>query len=63
MMTGSLSMQDIIIAQGGPGVIGESRIFVGGWPWYWFCFRNPVTLGLFFLRIGRMTALFGDQRR
>ncbi len=49
MMTGSLSMQDIIIAQGGPGMVGDSRLVVGGWPWYWFVFRNPVTFGLFFL--------------
>lgn len=49
MMTGSLSMQDIILAQGGPGLVGDTRIIVGGWPWYWFVFRNPVTFLLFFL--------------
>jgi len=46
MMTGSLSMQDIIVAQGG---IGDSLLTTGGWPWYWFVFRNPVTFLLFFL--------------
>lgn len=49
MMTGSLSMQDIILAQGGPGVVGDSRLLMGGWPWYWYVFRNPVTFALFFL--------------
>ncbi len=46
MMTGSLRMQDLIAAQGGPG---DSFISAGGWPWYWYVFRNPVTFGLFFL--------------
>ena len=46
MMTGSLRMQDIIIAQGGPG---GGFLAAGGWPWYWYVFRNPVTFGLFFL--------------
>jgi len=47
MMTGSLRMQDIIIAQGGLGDGGV--LATGGWPWYWFVFRNPVTFALFFL--------------
>lgn len=46
MMTGSLRLQDIIGAQGGTGA---SFLDVGGWPWYWFVFRNPVTFALFFL--------------
>ncbi|MFO0762798.1 MAG: NADH-quinone oxidoreductase subunit H [Byssovorax sp.] len=46
MMTGSLRMQDLIAAQGGPG---DSFITAGGWPWYWYVFRNPVTFALFFL--------------
>ena len=46
MMTGSLRLQDIIGAQGGPG---GSILATGGWPWYWYVFRNPVTFGLFFL--------------
>ncbi|MCC6556696.1 MAG: NADH-quinone oxidoreductase subunit NuoH [Polyangiaceae bacterium] len=46
MMTGSLRLQDIIGAQGGTGA---SFIDVGGWPWYWFVFRNPITFALFFL--------------
>jgi NADH-quinone oxidoreductase subunit H len=46
MMTGSLRMQDIIGAQGGPG---GSFIMAGGWPWYWFVFKNPITFALFFL--------------
>ncbi|WP_438016100.1 NADH-quinone oxidoreductase subunit NuoH [Sorangium sp. So ce315] len=46
MMTGSLRLQDIIGAQGGTGA---SFLDVGGWPWYWFVFRNPITFALFFL--------------
>lgn len=46
MMTGSLRMQDIIAVQGG---MGEGVLSTGGWPWYWFVFRNPVTFALFFL--------------
>jgi NADH-quinone oxidoreductase subunit H len=46
MMTGSLRLQDIIAAQGGAG---SSIIDAGGWPWYWYVFRNPITFGLFFL--------------
>jgi NADH-quinone oxidoreductase subunit H len=46
MMTGSLRMQDIIAAQGGAG---DNLLFTGGWPWYWFVFRSPITFALFFL--------------
>ena len=46
MMTGSLRMQDIIGVQGGPG---GSLFTTGGWPYYWYVFRNPITFGLFFL--------------
>jgi len=46
MMTGSLRLQDIIGAQGGTG---SHVLDVGGWPWYWYVFRNPITFGLFFL--------------
>ncbi len=46
MMTGSLRMQDIIQAQGG---MGDMLLSKGGWPWYWYVFRNPVSFGLFFL--------------
>ncbi len=46
MMTGSLRLQDIIAAQGGTG---STVLDVGGWPWYWYVFRNPITFGLFFL--------------
>ncbi len=46
MMTGSLRMQDIIQAQGG---LGGGFLSQGGWPWYWFMFKSPVTFGLFFL--------------
>ncbi|WP_437687974.1 NADH-quinone oxidoreductase subunit NuoH [Sorangium sp. So ce176] len=46
MMTGSLRLQDIIGAQGGTGA---SFLDIGGWPWYWFVFRNPITFALFFL--------------
>ncbi len=46
MMTGSLRMQDIIGAQGGPG---GSIFTTGGWPYYWYLFKNPITFALFFL--------------
>ncbi len=46
MMTGSLRMQDIIQAQGG---MGDMVLAQGGWPWYWFAFRNPISFLLFFL--------------
>ncbi|MBI4957349.1 MAG: NADH-quinone oxidoreductase subunit NuoH [Myxococcales bacterium] len=46
MMTGSLRMQDIIQAQGG---LGDSFLSTGGWPWYWYVFKNPVSFALFFL--------------
>ena len=48
MLTGSLRLQDIIHAQGGPSdaLFGLST---GGWPWYWFVFRSPVNFCLFFL--------------
>lgn len=46
MMTGSLRMQDIIQAQGG---VGDMILSKGGWPWYWFMFKNPVSFALFFL--------------
>lgn len=46
MMTGSLRLQDIIGVQGGPG---GSFITTGGWPWYWYVFKNPITFALFFL--------------
>lgn len=46
MMTGSLRVQDIITAQGGPG---GSPLEVGGWPWYWFVFKSPITFALFAL--------------
>lgn len=46
MMTGSLRMQDIIGAQGGAG---GSILTTGGWPWYWYVFKNPITFALFFL--------------
>jgi len=46
MMTGSLRLQEIIHAQGGSG---SEWYMLGGWPWNWFMFKNPVTFGLFFL--------------
>jgi NADH-quinone oxidoreductase subunit H len=46
LMTGSLRLQDIIAAQGGAGAAFYE---VGGWPWHWYVFKNPVTFGLFFL--------------
>ena len=55
MMTGSLSMQEIIGAQAGlgnslQGMQGAVDLLTtGGWPWYWYAFRNPVTFLLFFL--------------
>jgi NADH-quinone oxidoreductase subunit H len=29
--------------------MGSSVLDVGGWPWYWYVFRNPITFALFFL--------------
>ena len=55
MMTGSLRLQDIIGAQGGTG---NHVLDVGGWPWYWYVFRNPITFGLFFLYF---TTALADQ--
>ena len=52
MMTGSLRMQDIIGAQGGGGTIAgglHDVLTTGGWPWYWYVCRNPVSFALFFL--------------
>jgi NADH-quinone oxidoreductase subunit H len=52
MMTGSLRMQDIIGAQGGVGTIAgglHDILTTGGWPWYWYVCRNPVSFALFFL--------------
>ncbi|MFS8070273.1 MAG: NADH-quinone oxidoreductase subunit NuoH, partial [Byssovorax sp.] len=46
MMTGSLRMQDIIIARLRVQDIIRAQ---GGWAWEWFMFRNPVTFLLFFL--------------
>jgi NADH-quinone oxidoreductase subunit H len=46
MMTGSLRMQDIIGAQSGQG---DAIFTTGGWPYYWYVFRNPLTFLLFFL--------------
>jgi NADH-quinone oxidoreductase subunit H len=46
MMTGSLRLQDIIGVQGGPG---GSFFTTGGWPYYWYVFKNPITFLLFFL--------------
>jgi NADH-quinone oxidoreductase subunit H len=46
MMTGSLRLQEIIRAQGG---LGSAWYEIGGWPWNWFMFRNPITFALFFL--------------
>lgn len=46
MMTGSLRLQDIIVSQGG---MGDAIWNEGGWPWYWYMFRNPVAFALFFL--------------
>ncbi|UQA63631.1 NADH-quinone oxidoreductase subunit H [Polyangium aurulentum] len=45
-MTGSLRLEDIVIAQGGAGA---STLDAGGWPWHWFVFRNPVFFALFLL--------------
>jgi NADH-quinone oxidoreductase subunit H len=46
LMTGSLRLQDIILAQAGTGAAFYA---IGGWPWHWYVFKNPVTFGLFFL--------------
>lgn len=36
VMTGSLRVEDIVLAQ-------------GGWPWQWFVFQSPIAFALFFL--------------
>jgi NADH-quinone oxidoreductase subunit H len=46
LMTGSMRLQDLILAQAGPG---GSLLEAGGWPWYWYVFRNPVSFALFLL--------------
>lgn len=46
LMTGSLRLQDLIGAQGGTG---SSFYEIGGWPWHWFVFKNPIIFALFFL--------------
>lgn len=46
-MTGSLRVDDIVLAQ-------------GGWPWQWFVFKSPITFALFFLWMA--TSLFGESR-
>jgi NADH-quinone oxidoreductase subunit H len=46
MMTGSLRLQDIVGVQGGSG---DTFLTRGGWFWYWYVFKNPITFGLFFL--------------
>jgi NADH-quinone oxidoreductase subunit H len=47
LMAGSLSMQGIIWAQGGPA--GASHWLQGGWPWNWFCFHNPMAFIAMFI--------------
>jgi NADH-quinone oxidoreductase subunit H len=47
LMAGSLSTQGIIRAQGGPA--GGSVIEIGGWPWNWFLFGNPMAFAAFFI--------------
>ncbi len=43
MMTGSLRVEEIVLAQ-------------GGWPWDWYAFRSPITLVLFVLYVGTALA-------
>ncbi len=47
LLAGSLSTQGIIRAQGGP----DSGSFwqIGGWPWNWFCFDDPMAFVSFFV--------------
>ncbi|MHB1843861.1 MAG: NADH-quinone oxidoreductase subunit NuoH [Deltaproteobacteria bacterium] len=47
LLAGSLSTQGIIRAQGGPA--GGSFFEVGGWPWNWFLFENPMAFAAFFI--------------
>ncbi len=50
IMSGTLSMQGLIEAQGGPPE-ATAWYLVGGWPWNWFVFHNPfafVALFIFF---------------
>jgi NADH-quinone oxidoreductase subunit H len=51
LLAGSLSTQGIIRAQGGP-VFAQgagSLLEVGGWPWNWFIFDNPMAFAAFFI--------------
>jgi len=47
MMTGSLSTNGIIAAQGGPA--GAGWIYEGGWFWNWNMFANPMAFAAFFI--------------
>ena len=47
LLAGSLSTQGIIRAQGGP--LGGNILEVGGWPWNWFIFENPMAFVSFFI--------------
>jgi NADH-quinone oxidoreductase subunit H len=46
MLSGSLRVGDVVVAQtGAGGALTET----GGWPWYWNAVKNPQLLALFFL--------------
>ncbi len=47
LMTGTLSMQGLIRAQG--GLQDGSWWQVGGWPWNWTLFANPMAFTAFFI--------------
>ncbi|MGC4114644.1 MAG: NADH-quinone oxidoreductase subunit NuoH [Myxococcales bacterium] len=47
LMAGTLSTNGIIAAQGGPQ--NGSIVEVGGWPWNWFVFSNPMAFVAFFI--------------
>ncbi len=47
LMAGTLSVNGIIAAQGGPQ--DGSLVEVGGWPWNWFVFANPMAFAGFFI--------------
>src|SRR3990172_1924117 len=58
LMAGSLSTQGLISAQG--GIQDGSRLFVGGWPWNWTLFANPMAFVAFFIF---MTSLLAEGNR
>jgi NADH-quinone oxidoreductase subunit H len=58
LMTGTLSTQGLISAQG--GLQDGNWLTVGGWPWNWTLFANPMAFVAFFIF---MTSLLAEGNR